>query len=287
MGQFDALQLAENETGDPCFGLSVAAQMRPAAFHGLGLGFMVSDSLMEGFTRLQRFSRLLSTVLSFEAQETSTTIDLVLTENERLPTYVDSGLDAAMGLMLRLSQLTAGDRLCLRRVRMRRSAPACAGRMADFFTVTPEYDAPENRLCFERNETVRMLPMGNAELARVNDQAVTEYLRRFDQQDYLRQVRRRIIESLPDGAPRAAEIAGSLNVSLGSFLRRLHNENTHYKDLLNDVRRDLATEYVRDSQRPLTEITFLLGFSDQSNFTRAFRRWHGVPPQKLRAEAGK
>ena len=49
------LQLAVNETGDPCFGLRVAAQMQPAAFHGLGLGFLVSDSLMDGFNRWNDF----------------------------------------------------------------------------------------------------------------------------------------------------------------------------------------------------------------------------------------
>ena len=281
------LRLAVNETGDPCFGLSVAARMQPAAFHGLGLGFLVSDSLMDGFNRLERFSRLLSTVIRFEARETQATIDLILAENERLPTYVDSALDTAMGLMLRLCQITAGERLRVRRVRMCRPAPSCPDRMADFFGVVPEYDAAENCLCFDRNETLRALPLGNAELARVNDQAVADYLLRFDQQDFIAQVRQRIIESLPDGAPRADAIAGSLNVSLGTFLRRLRGEDARFKDLLNDTRRDLATHYVRDSRRPLAEISFLLGFSDPSNFTRAFRRWHGVPPAKLRVGDGK
>jgi len=64
--------------------------------------------------------------------------------------------------------------------------------------------------------------------------------------------------------------------------RRLREENTNYKELLDSTRRALAIEYVRDNQYALGYIAFQLGFSDQSNFSRAFRRWTGKSPKAYR-----
>jgi AraC-like DNA-binding protein len=58
----------------------------------------------------------------------------------------------------------------------------------------------------------------------------------------------------------------------------LNAEGTNYKDIREHTRRDLAEQYVREGRYSLSQIAYLLGFSDQSNFSRAFRRWTGHSP---------
>jgi len=71
-------------------------------------------------------------------------------------------------------------------------------------------------------------------------------------------------------------------MSLRSLQRRLNDEGTSYKDLLDETRRELASHYMAESHRSINEITYLLGFSEPSNFSRAFRRWTGCSPSAYR-----
>ncbi len=126
------------------------------------------------------------------------------------------------------------------------------------------------------------LPYAHPELARVNDKVVMEYLARIDKDSITLKVRSHIIDHLPNGAPRQENIAESLNMSLRKLQRKLQDEDTNYKELLEDTRRSLAQTYIKQNNRSIGEITYLLGFSEPSNFTRAFKRWTGRTPANYR-----
>ncbi|RKZ80269.1 MAG: AraC family transcriptional regulator, partial [Gammaproteobacteria bacterium] len=77
-------------------------------------------------------------------------------------------------------------------------------------------------------------------------------------------------------------IAASLFMSQRTLQRRLEENNTSFKQLVNEVRQDLADTYLNDSSLTLTEISFMLGFSEMSAFSRAFKRWSGKSPTDYR-----
>jgi AraC-like DNA-binding protein len=77
-------------------------------------------------------------------------------------------------------------------------------------------------------------------------------------------------------------IADALHLSRRSLQRRLKEEGTSYTQVLDETRRQLAAQYVRHSRLSINEITYLLGFSEPSNFSRAFRRWTGASPTAYR-----
>jgi AraC-like DNA-binding protein len=87
---------------------------------------------------------------------------------------------------------------------------------------------------------------------------------------------------LPSGNITDEKVAGQLNLSARTLQRRLKAAGTTFRTLLEAVRKDLATTYVRDPNIELVEVAFLLGFSDQSAFSRAFKRWTGCPPSEAR-----
>ena len=93
-----------------------------------------------------------------------------------------------------------------------------------------------------------------------------------------------MIEELPSGTPAEETIARAVAMSSRSLQRRLSEEGSGYKELLAEVRRELAREYVEERDASMTDIGFLLGFSDVSSFSRAFKRWFGRSPAAARRE---
>jgi AraC-like DNA-binding protein len=96
------------------------------------------------------------------------------------------------------------------------------------------------------------------------------------------EVRTTIRVKLPDGYPALGTVAQALRLSSGAIQRELAECGLLYKDLVETTRRDLAFMYLRQRQLPLSEIAFLLGYSELSAFSRAVRRWSGASPRALR-----
>ena len=93
-----------------------------------------------------------------------------------------------------------------------------------------------------------------------------------------------IIEALPTGVPGQNEIADSMHQSLRTFQRRLKDEGYTFRKLVEEIREDLAVSYLKEPGRSIGEVTYLLGYSEPTNFTRSFKRWTGKSPQEYRAD---
>jgi AraC-like DNA-binding protein len=77
-------------------------------------------------------------------------------------------------------------------------------------------------------------------------------------------------------------IAERLKMSPRSLRRRLQEEDTSFRDLVDEVRAQVAIKYVRDTSLSIEDVTYALGFHDASAFRRAFRRWTGAAPYEFR-----
>jgi len=82
-----------------------------------------------------------------------------------------------------------------------------------------------------------------------------------------------------------AEVSKKLGLSVRTLQRRLKLEGSSFAQLVDEVRAELAQALVRDRKTALAEVAILLGFSDQSSFTRSFKRWTGQPPHAYRAQS--
>ena len=81
---------------------------------------------------------------------------------------------------------------------------------------------------------------------------------------------------------RLEEVAGRLAVSPRRLQYRLKEEGTSFSGLLETARMDIAKSYLGRPEVPISDIAFMLGFSEQSGFNHAFRRWTGVTPKEFR-----
>jgi AraC-like DNA-binding protein len=98
-------------------------------------------------------------------------------------------------------------------------------------------------------------------------------------------VRKIVLSHLESGSVNLEVIAKELNVSSRSIYRKLKSENTFYKQLLSEVRKGLAQDYLKEGSFSINDISFKLGFSESSAFHRAFKRWFGTNPGQYRQQA--
>ncbi len=82
--------------------------------------------------------------------------------------------------------------------------------------------------------------------------------------------------------PDLEEVAQRLQLPTWTLRRKLAEEGTQFRAILNDTRRDLAMSYIRDTELAFGEIAYLLGFASAEAFQRAFKRWSGVTPGEFR-----
>jgi AraC-like DNA-binding protein len=108
--------------------------------------------------------------------------------------------------------------------------------------------------------------------------------RRAPKDDLVARAERWILENLHTGEVGVARLARSLGMSDRTLTRRLAEDGFTPAGLVEDLRHELATQYLAEHALSLGRITYLLGYSDLSAFTRAFRRWTGRTPSKWRAE---
>lgn len=275
-------RLALVATGDPAFGLVVAQHFQPAVLHGLGFAWLASDTLHDALGRLVKYSHLINVLPDFQLENVHDAVDLVVKVPNLGPGFVYASTDAGLAIFLRMCQITAGTRIMPVHVAMQRPEPVDKTAYEGMFGPSIEYAAPAHRLSFDAVLVNTPLTTAHPELARLNDQTVIDYLARCEHSSLTMQVRAGIIEQLPNGRPNQEDIAQTLNTSLRSLQRKLRDEDTNFKALLNETQQDLALQYIRDSNRTIGEITYLLGFSEPSNFTRAFKRWTGKSPGEFR-----
>lgn len=275
--------LAREVTHDPCIGIKAAGYWHPTTLHALGYSWMASMTLYEALDRTIRYLHIVSTATGLIMEEQGNLVRLIFPKTEIEEPAIEA-LDAAMAVIVGMCRTSYGPEFRPAFVHMVREKPVCDSEFSQHFGIPVDFSSSENALGFIRDNLNLKLPTANAELARVNDRIVAEYLAELEKDDIVSQVKYKIIQQLPSATLTEELIAKSLNKSLRSLQRKLTEQNTSYKKLLDVTRQDLAIQYIRDRRYSINEITYLLGFSEPGNFSRAFKRWTGSSPSTYRLQ---
>jgi AraC-like DNA-binding protein len=275
-------QLAVAATGDSGFGLKVASQVTPTTFHALGYAIAASATLKEAFERILRYFKVVTDAAELEFLPRGPEYHFVMRTPETGPQPAREALDAFASMFVRMCRSRAGENFGPLRIELRRPPPDDLAGFERILRAPLRFDAPDNRLVFAREAMERRLEGANPELARHNDEIVVRYLARLDRGNITLRLHAALVEQLPFGEPSAEKIAQSLHLSARSLQRKLAELETSYREVLDQTRRDLALAYLKSRSHSLTEVTFLLGFSDTRSFSRAFRRWTGMAPSEYR-----
>jgi len=276
--------LAIGATGDAAIGLKVGRRVRPEGLHALGYAWMSSRTLADALRRFARFVRVLNTVPS-TVHVASSPLGCQMTAEFPDPAQQphEAGIDSALVAILTLGAKAAGHAIRPRAVLLQHPCRTDAAVYGTAFGVPVEFGARSNGIRFDSATAEAVLPTDNPDIAAVVDQVAERYVADLQPQPVAATVRSLLRELLPTGEVGQATVASRLNCSLSTLQRQLQAEGLNYRAVLDETRRSLAEAYLRDARFSQAEIAYLLGFSDQSNFSRAYRRWTGRSPGRFSA----
>jgi len=280
----DALMQALAERiPDPAFGLQAARCWHPSNLGTLGYAWLSSSTLRSGLKRVVRYWRIVIADVAVRLDETPEGIEFVHT-----PPALDSAADGIRGdivlaIICDMCRTNFSLTFSPRHVAFRHPAPPDARPYENFFGCPVSFGADANRLSIGRTDADHPLPTGNRDVAAAHDNILVEQLARLDKANVVARFRASLLERMTSGEISEEEIARDLHMSRRSLQRRLAEADAGYQSLVDDTRRDMALRYIQDPAKSATDITFLLGYSQQSVFTRAFRRWTGMSPSEYRS----
>ncbi len=280
----DLWQAAVECTGDPCFGLAVGMRVRVTSLHAIGFSWLSSHSLLEAFQRLIRYYQILSTgpTRLKLMNHGDGNMAFLICEDPRFPA-TDAMTDAFAVGLVRLARLASTTNFHPLSVTFQHPEHGCMEEYIRAFNAPVVFEARDNALILDRTVLEAKLPGNNPELASSNDIVAERYLANLNLTRVSTEVRRLLVEMLPSGAATESAVAQRMHRSVSTLQRQLNAESTNFRRLREETRRALAEEYIRERELSLSQIAYLLGFSDQSNFSRAFRRWTGMTPRNYRS----
>lgn len=283
-------EVAERLTGDPDIGLHSAETYNPGALSIVGYVILSCRNAGEALDRLARYAPLLNEGLHVDL---SAVRDSRVTCRFSAVAKFDSFLHRSPRQMM--ETLAGGTVVTLRRlatnpidpvaVTFRHAAPASTAEHLRIFGPAVRFGQPDDSVVYEATALASPLLSADPALLEVFEGEAHRALHGLTALEGVRgRVAACLARRLKGAVPPLAEVASELAMSERSIQRSLGEEQTSYRRLVDDVRKALAIEHLSRPGASASDVAFLLGFSEPSAFTRAFRRWTGSPPTSFRAQ---
>lgn len=289
VGPRQELRLAENlvaALGDPPgLGLAAGARYHLTAY-GLWSFMLISSPTPRNAVELAlRYVDLTFAFCALEPREADGELVLALSPAEGVPLSVRRFFVEREAAAIHTIQAEAfGQGLGLRRVAFSAAAPAERAFAQQVFGIAPEYDAAEDLIAFDATHLDDPMPQANEHAAAMALEQCRDLLqRRRARAGLAGRVRDQIAARIVD-PPDAGEVATTLHMSSRSLQRRLAEEGTSFRALLDEVRERLAEELLVTGRVPVSEVAHRLGYVEVSSFSQAFRRWKGMGPRDYRRQ---
>lgn len=276
--------LAAAWTADPLFGLHAAAAIRPGAFDVLDYAVRTAPDLRTALHRLARYNRLVHDLASFDVITAGDAVRVEHRFEGQGARPCRHAAEFTLASVVVVASQMGGQAVQALAVEFAHDAPDDVAPYQAVFGVTPRFDAPGSCLTLPAEVLDRPVPTADPGLSRIVTAHAEQLLAAHAPapESLAAQVRRHLAERMASGPMTLGQVAGCLHLSERSLQRRLDAEGTHFAQLADEVRRDLALRYIADERLALGEVAYLLGFAEPSPFHRAFKRWTGTTPAAAR-----
>lgn len=192
--------------------------------------------------------------------------------------------ELTLGMFLNLIRHVAGKHWAPREVHFEHPRPQQWHDHSKVFDAPVWFDQPCNSLVIAKRDLARAMPESDPLLLMVMQDAIRRLNGEAPPQNIVEQARSQVNLSLMQGEPVLEEVAEKLGLSSWSLQRRLREESISFTALVDNVRCEKATHYLQNRQLSISEMALLLGYSEVSAFSRAFRRWFGISPRQWRQD---
>lgn len=266
---------------DPCFAIDMAEFWHPSQMGALGYAWLASSTLRRAFKRSVRYVHVVTEDLNLEIADTPAGMKVSI-DLEGSVFTLPQHHDLVLTILMHMCRFNYGEELEVTRVCLAHPEPECSRKISDYFRIDVQFDSDQTSLTIARADVDKVLSSGNKQIALMHDEMLMRYLVEIKKGDIVQQVQSIILDNLPDGQVTDKLVASELNLSERSMQRRLKEHKTTFRFLLDSVREMVAKQYIENPMNRMSDIAFLLGFSEQSAFSRAFKKWTGKSPVEYR-----
>jgi len=267
----------------PGLGLKVGPRYQLSTYGIWGFALLSSPTFRSAAQIGLRYLDLTFAFHGMRLEETGEHAHLVLDERdvpEDLRTFL---LERDTAGLMHLQRHLTATRLPLISASFRLPAPADTSSYQEVFGLTPAFDAPENRIVFERRFLDQPLPGANPEVARHCEEQCQQLLnKRRIRAGLSARIRDRLLRQ-PGRLPDMEQLASELHMTSRTLRRRLEEEGTRFRLLQDEVRQAIAEELLGIDSLSLEDIAERLSYGEVSNFIHAFKRWKGQTPGQYRS----
>ncbi|MBS0968643.1 AraC family transcriptional regulator (plasmid) [Chimaeribacter arupi] len=283
-GYCRVLEEAARQTGADNFGLHYGLQFKPQQLGLIGYVGLCSATAEQALRNL---------VFAFPWHQHATLTRLVdLPHCLRFDYQIRHGAiisqrqdaELTLGMVINLLRHALGPQWAPKEVHFEHPRPEQWHEHCKYYDAPVYFDQPFNSLLIPRHELQRPMPESDPILLMVMQDAMRRLNQSSQPLSVLDQARAAIRQQLPQGEPVMEQVAGLLGMSGASLQRRLSDEQLTFSRVVDRVRQEMATHYLAQRHLPISDMAFLLGYSEVSAFSRAFRRWFGISPRAWRQQ---
>jgi len=274
--------IAVARSRDPFIAIRVAQCFKPGVFGALGMTMLASRHVYDALIRVNRFACFIGNAHVSSLQETPTEVTFLLSSKPASkPLSNIYGMSATLCCLYKILTDISVGKLKVKAVHFEQSLVG-RQRLEDFFECPVFYGASSNKIVLDKSSVFTLQPFPQNQLACALDDWLEKHLANNHKKLLSTRVQKILLSQLLYEGVDLTKVASILAMSVRALQRKLQAEGTVYSKLLDDCRKKLSIDLILDNRHQMSEVASILGFSDQSNFTRAFKRWTGTTPLNYR-----
>ncbi len=274
-------------SGDPTIGLKLGEPFVPQRYGLFGYALLSATTFRHALTLAEKFGRL---TFSFYTLRYGVTGNKAWFSFSEPPPFEQQLVDVYLDRDMSAARVDFGEILGIpfpvEEVYLTHDGHCRQQRYRDYFGCDVYFAADEAKFVFDSATLDTPLPQSDPESSSHFQQQCRLLLAKLSAQGHFVDDVRMLIISRPGYFPDIKYMAKKMDMSVRTLRRRLKEEGTSYRQIMDEIRFELAREYLANTRLPVVEISVLLGYTEPGNFSHAFRRWCGQSPRSWRRQSG-
>ncbi len=275
-------QQTQQESEDPYIALKLLHPIIPLAFGTLGMSMMASQHAYDALGRFARFSHYLNDGLEMNLINSHCQVTLSVNTQIDYQHMNGRNIEAIFSSLVTLLQSISAKAIKLETIKFQHSVQYDVKPFEDFFKCPVYFGCAHDQIIFCKSGLYDEHAFSNSDLTGKLDEWMQEGLKSYHPDALYTQVLKILNAKSTLENVTIDQVASQLFLSRRVLQRRLRDERRSYTSILDTCRHNLALKKISDNHISLIQLTLMLGFSDQSNFSRAFKRWTGSTPHQYR-----